>query len=1073
MKILFSEAPNEQTISDLISGDAVLWLTDSDYLDGGALVSIARLIDGPWRGVFLESSSGALATALADGGQERWGKETGFTHIISSNPISLILQKRARPVFFLNGRGDFTGSDGVLLNQTNALLRRLNMISRMRELEPKRILIVGPNPGVALNDLAELWDDGLRALISVVSAESDASSEVLARLVEATDLDAVAWITQSSVDFSETVCSRASALANDGRISVNIRLPSGRRSDIDFATAELIENPISDACRFILARDILPVSPRDLTLKEFRGFFTKTDADWRAFSAGLPWMPDPSPERIMMKEMRRLLSDPPGAMQLFSVTSEPGAGGTTQAYALAFAAAREGYPVIIVKPHSEVPSSLELTGFMFRAISVIEERSDYEQGAEPVWLVVLDVEHLSGSPDDLWRLWADLARSGRRVALLKVVGADNPLQAPTNIPHKELVYVNHDLAPNDVISLGDHINVFLRHVGKEKPKGEWKAFWDAHRPDIDTGLASFWIALEFWLAGYMELGESIQSWVLRQFKSLDASVETKQALLEIAALSVERRAVPERLLMQLRSPRLPWAQVLEDTRGQSPGLGLAQAQSVPYGRVWAIAHDVLARYLINGVWNDRPLAARLGLDNRRDAVDLRLELISRVAHRSSIGEPFALPFAINLATRVLKLDEQSGNAEFFPYWERVLALLEGVPVAVSTGSRTYNHHLAISRRRITQGEIFQVTSEEKRALLLRAVNDVSFALDNIDSTPDDESDLNLLNTLALLYQDLATLERLVFGDKIRLANYLAMSDEVTRRALKENPNNPYVLETAAKNLLRQDFDADEERRVQAAAEALSYVFQASALESGLLRQSNLGQLAMEALKLLRAPSAQAAVDYLCSIGSAYGYVARAWRLLPHEGALDDVSWKEINPANALEASEILNQAPQRNWLLVRLQYDFMVIAEPMGFSRQLALLDELADFQGYRLPLQQRLERAVLLYLQGRHKAGTAEFSRLRQDIRLSQAILFVPERLRWLLSSDKTRRAVCSARVIDSSSGRPHAKVVELSGAQVPFTPQEFGKARMATTEIFKCQVTFSAMGPFLKPVDFERRVR
>jgi hypothetical protein len=45
------------------------------------------------------------------------------------------------------------------------------------------------------------------------------------------------------------------------------------------------------------------------------------------------------------------------------------------------------------------------------------------------------------------------------------------------------------------------------------------------------------------------------------------------------------------------------------------------------------------------------------------------------------------------------------------------------------------------------------------------------------------------------------------------------------------------------------------------------------------------------------------------------------------------------------------------------------------------------------------------------------------------------------------------------------------LGGIQAPYTAQEFGKPRFAAGELFKCQVTFSAMGPFLKPAEIPHR--
>lgn len=1070
---------NDEVLSDIVARDCVLWLTAEPLTNGSDLDPYIGLVRGPWRAVYVETTSSDFAAALEEQGlgSNTTDSSGAFSHLIASDPLSLVLQRRAKPIFFLNGRSDRSGIEGPDLPSRSAVRRRLNMTARLRDLEPRRVIVVGDSPMRAVEDLVDLWDSELRSMLTLVTVDSAALDEAARSLEQTTKLSVVQWISQSAFDFAATLASRLVQLAVDTSLVVAVQLPGGKFVNADLASAELVEQPIADICEFIRLKDTLSVSPDDLRDEEFRGFFTRGDFSWRPYAAGLPWLLDQAAEKELLKRLHRQLADPPGGVQVLSVVSESGAGGTTQARALAYAAARAGFPVLLAKQESETPSALELTNFLFRAVGVVAGQAaavGYESSGEPLWLLVLDVQHAGRGFEELERLCADLVRSGRRVALLKVVSAEAPLEPPESIPHTELAYVGHNLELDEVTDLGRHLNIFLRNFGKEKAPEEWVNFWQSHRPDLDTGIASFWIALEFWLAGFLALGESIQSWVLRQFKALSGGPEVQRGLMEIAAFSVERKSTPERLLRPLSSPKLPWSFALETARHESPGLGLLQAMSFPYGRVWGISHDVLARYLLNGIWNDRLLCEQISIQPYEDSVALRLGMIAEVCKRASTGETFARPFAIALATHVLKLDEQHGNAEFFKHWQQVISILESVPQTVRLSSRTFNHHLAISRRRITQGELFQIDDKEKKTLLLRAARDVEFALDQIDATQDDESNLNLLNTLALIYQDLAELERSVSGNREELARLLAKSDEITNRALKENPNSPYVLETAAKNLLRQTSSAGEDGdRVESAAKALSFVFQASRLDTAFARRMKLGQLAAQALRSLRDKKAVDAIERLCAQGSPYGYIAKAWCSLPV--ADDDEAsllLDSIDVGLATKAIETLNASPVRDWLLVRLLYDLVVIAHEKDFSMQLGLLDELAATRGYQLSLQQVLERAVLLYFAGQHKQANNEFQWLRPRVKESQVVVFVPQRLRWLLTPDRSARANCTAQVVDSSaSARGMAKVKELGWAWAPFNLQEFGKSRMAPNEQFKCQVTFAAMGPFLKPIDTGHR--
>lgn len=1077
MHLIREQEVSNELLSDVVARQCVLWLV-SEVLADTDIESLRKLVDAPWRGVFVESTSPKFAALIESSGNTLGSSDANgaFTHLIASDPLALQLQRRAKPVFFLNGRSDRGGLESAALPRRSAERRRLNMTARLRDMEPRRVIVVGDQPGAALEELASLWDAEFRSLLTIATTDASLSDLIKADFGEIDALQVVQWVALPSAEFALQLVERLDGLATSSGVTTLMRLPGGSQVQVDLSKAELAEQPISDFCDFIGVRDMLPVSPDDLDEPELQSFFTRASTSWRPYAAGLPWMPDPRPAGELRKALEEQLSDPPGSVQVLSIVSEAGAGGTTQARMMAFAASRAGFPALLVRQEAPRPSALELTGFMFRAVQEAMQQAAHDGLAdvgEPVWVIVLDVQHLQGSSEELQRFCAELARSGRKVAILNVALATAPIDLPQSIPHRELLAVSHTLDASEVATLGTHLNVFLRRHGRQKSVQEWLAFWQKHQPDFDVGIASFWVALEFWLAGFLPLGESIQAWAVRQFKALDGGAETQRALLEICAFSVERRGMPERLLALLTAPKLPWSMALGHARETSPGIGLVSGEAHPYGRVWAIVHDILARYLVAGVWNDRLLCERLGIAACEDSVALRLELMGETARRSSMGEPFARPFAISLATSVLKLDEQSGNAEFFKYWHKVLAILESVPQAVRLNSRTFNHHLAISRRRVTQGELFDQSKQQKQHLLGQAVRELEFALDKIEPSQDDEPTLNLLNTLALVYQDLADLER-NGGDPTELARLLAKSDSITARALKDNPNNSYVLETAAKNQLRQGMTAnDASEKVESAAKALTFVFQASRLDSANDRKMKLGSLAAQALKVLRDEKASDVIESLCRSGSPYGFIAKAWSALPVQtGAEATLALDAIGVGAARGAIAILMDSPERNWLLVRLLYDLVVIAEPADFQSQLRLLDELAATKGYQLSLQQVLERAVLLFIAGQNKQAEEEFRWLRPRVKESQVVVSVPQRLRWLPSPDRSGRAICSARVVDSATGaRSMARVRELGNTGSPFNPQEFGKARMAPNEQFKCQVTFAAMGPFLKPVDQSHR--
>ena len=414
--------------------------------------------------------------------------------------------------------------------------------------------------------------------------------------------------------------------------------------------------------------------------------------------------------------------------------------------------------------------------------------------------------------------------------------------------------------------------------------------------------------------------------------------------------------------------------------------------------------------------------------------------------------------------RSLKLDEPEGNAEFFQYWREVLSILEKCPDSVRRGNRTFIHHVAISRRRVATSERFGATIEERRLQLRQGIIEIEFALRELDQDQGDESNLNLYNSLARAYQDLATLELAESGVSELVKTLLMKANEATLNALKEDPTNPYVLETAARNLLQQG-KFDPSVAVSGAAEALGYVFQATMLENSAVRQRHLGKLATEALIRLKAGDAEGEIAKLRAAQNPMGFLASAWlELTAGNESITTAVASEYSIEQAKAAVAILKFAP-RHWLLARLEYDLTSLIDPSDFVAQLHLLDELDSIGNFQLPIQMRLERAILLHMVGRHPDANNLFRELRRDIKQQSAIVSVPTRLRWLVGPDRQTRILCTARVTETFGYRSIAQVLELKNALVPFVPQDFGSKTMPTGMSFRCHITFGAMGAFIKP--------
>ena len=157
---------------------------------------------------------------------------------------------------------------------------------------------------------------------------------------------------------------------------------------------------------------------------------------------------------------------------------------------------------------------------------------------EPTWLLVYDVAHWEGRENTIRHFLNELARSGRKVACIIVTPDVVPDALESGPQIQRLPTLTHELSLEEALALGRHLNLFLKQHGREKSETDWKMFWQQHSPSIDVPIASFWIALEFWLKGLVDLSTSIQAWLLKQFVEAPLSSDARGVILEIATLTI-------------------------------------------------------------------------------------------------------------------------------------------------------------------------------------------------------------------------------------------------------------------------------------------------------------------------------------------------------------------------------------------------------------------------------------------------------------------------------------------------------------------------------------------------------
>ena len=501
-----------------------------------------------------------------------------------------------------------------------------------------------------------------------------------------------------------------------------------------------------------------------------------------------------------------------------------------------------------------------------------------------------------------------------------------------------------------------------------------------------------------------------------------------------------------------------------DARSKLAALGLVRISSEGE-RYWALVHDILGRLLINALFYDFPLREELGFGTARDAEHLRFLLLKQISQESVLGERAQRSIGEDFATTIFKIDPDHGRSSFVSMWREVLKTLDEMPGSLRDTSRVFRHHTAISRRRVAKLDerFYGVTNSERISLLKEAIEDINYALMHIAYTPGSEPNLNLYNSLANAYFDLAEAESVAGAAPERIAELRRLANDATRMAYEESPTNSFVIETYVKNLLHSARFVPEQA-VEQCVEALGILFSALTSNEAVYRSSQLGNLADQALKLLlRQPAAAVSAK---EPGNPIDVLVGAWKALAHGGNISGMALSEIPESNRDRALEVLRHpAGHGNIQVIRLSYDLTCVSHPDAFKVQLGFVEQL-QATNYKVTPQLRLEYAILLFQNGRAVEGDMVFKYLRHLWHESEHFVEVPERLRWLRGQDSKGLQIVHATTGSDYGSRSLARVQEFGNSLVPFRPEEHGTQTTRAGARFTCHVSFGHNGPFLRPV-------
>lgn len=1056
--VLSQKTVPRSVLSRLETRDIGLWVETLPEHPTAELIGFLSL---PWRFVVLSDTDAVFVQRLekSASADQVLLRRRGFVQIIDSDPSRIELATRSLPVYLLNGR---RGENSLSFESQ---LRKLTILEAIRRSEPRQILVIGESTHSAPDELKQLWATGFRSEITIGSKDARAVAGIneWSRVVSG---NLQANIIELPVD---AIASAVLELYNhtypEDRTVVRVRNSQGGFATFDLSDIDDPERPILEFYQVIQERDLTSLAPEELSHEEFTAFFRDPSESWRPYAAGLPWRRDGKIRDGVFQVLKKLDSTGPEENRIAYIAAEPGSGGTTMARLIAWECAQAGYPTLVAKQTPFPPDALRLINFLTAAHGLVEARQD-EFGRtsrlyEAPWVIVFDILHWQSRESELDRFKTEIQKSGRPVCILTVSGSSIPLAYHVGSSFRHIGSINHIIDQSEAKKLGEHLNRFLKVYGRERSTREWESFYSDHTVRLIEGAAAFWITLSFWIQGQYDLSGSIQDWLYQTFKRSTADKIVKRAVLDIAAFATERLPIPESLLPR-STAKWPTSQLLSDVQTELASLGLVRVSSDGM-YYWGMIHDILGRFLLNALYFDFQAREEFGLTAASSPEDLRFALLKRISSEPSLGELAFRSTGEDFATTIFKVDQD--RTAFAHNWREVLNALVEMPVSLRDNSRTFRHHVAISRRRIAMldSRIYSVSNGDRLELLRAAVADITYALNEIPYTQGSDSNLNLLNSLARAYQDLEQVEGALGASKDRLRELRLLANQATRRAYDESPANSFTIETYVKNLLVSAKE-DHAESTKYCVEALGILYSALSSNEIAYRAAELQKLADQAVNILFNYAAD--IRSLSAPRTATDVLVQAWRILASRHSSTDWSLGDASAEEKKEALALLsNPLVRGNIQAIRLSYDLTSLLRPRAFKEQLQYAEQL-QLSSYKAHPQLTLEYAILLYQAERAFEGDVVFKNLRNLWRESEHFVHVPDRLRWLHNPDGLSLKVVSAITGSDYGNRTLARVDEFRLTPVPFRPEEHGMSAVRPGTRFRCHVSFGHNGPFLRPV-------
>jgi tetratricopeptide (TPR) repeat protein len=1013
-----------------------------------------------WEAVWLEGAASPLLPAL----KAAAGTEPDSRQIVllaaDDDAAAQLSSREFLPVCVLPGVLD---PDAPAASRYGAVRGRVRertawaLAERLRQYRERILIVLGAQENDDLERLSEVLEDCPIVDLEILlvwppdSPEPDlpASPAIVVHVWRGTENDLLAAMAEAGAPHVADIPRYMVRIGNRA-LGLGIR-------DVDRILARfslLTEQNIAPAATF--------------TMENLLAFLDGSLEDWSAYSVGLPVERDYQTQGKPLHEdvltlLREVQASPgPASTYIMRLPAEPGAGATTLLRRAAYAAAREGFPTLVLRPEQIAIDPEELSAF---ATTLSEGALALGLEQAPPLLIVIDVEH-DQRGIAARGITSTLARQGRSVVVLHAVAAQESGEDVERRTRRAAVLpvLSATLEEGEIErcwrTLSQTVERWTLPVAVPSVY-QWQQYHQATRWLGDDGRVTslFWVALRFFLTEGMAPPEAKQAqrflggWITQRSEAIeDASV--RDIVTYVAAMS------------SFRLPSPIWTVIRPAVGGTYPSdlsAAIRQLDGIVTwgGPVKGLDEDVI-RFL-------HPALARAYLEHHADARSApeRMRQLGPVLGALSPGSSADIWVAESLAKDVLapKFEERD------PDWDWRLRTFELIPPAIRDQSKAILHHWARSLYQSAGQRTPRLEIDQRLERFTSAVEKLERATGLPRRPGRDEHPSHLYNTLGTAWYRYS----LALQEADRAADAAAAwtsASAAFEKAIELSGGvNIEALLAFSRRLLDHAKAAGAEEQMAKASDvtqALELLDEADDVANNYSAPdpdwtTQVTRYRAEAFSQLSEELGEAYIDELInSADPELGYYCKAWLcLLSNEGAqgVDD-------------ALVILDEAEHAGVELrirsVRLRVTLLerqpIQQRNFGFLKELyRRLDSEVSETVRPLDL---FRYAVLCYQTGDYREGAESFRRLRAQSRTEDVPAIRMYDI-WREPADPEQARLTQMRVDRwITEWRAQGYLLDLHQT-VPFRPRHFSPPP-ERGQIVTCAIRFESNGPLAVPPRF-----